>query len=158
MSGLTTKQAAFVEEYLKDFNATKAAQRAGYSGVDSTLAATGSRLLKNDKVAEKVAQRLCESAMSTDEALRILAEQIRADVADCLGDDGLLSVTELKEAGLGHLIKSTTPMKEGVKVELYDKQYALNLILKAGGAYLQRIDVTSGGKPLILRVKGFDEV
>ena len=47
---LTLKQARFVERYLVHANATQAAREAAYSGSDATLAVTGSRLLKNDKV------------------------------------------------------------------------------------------------------------
>jgi len=45
---LTIKQQRFVEEYLKDFNATQAAIRAGYSV--KTAAEQGVRLLKYAKV------------------------------------------------------------------------------------------------------------
>jgi phage terminase small subunit len=38
---LTTKQHAFVLEYLVDFNATEAALRAGYKGGRATLANIG---------------------------------------------------------------------------------------------------------------------
>lgn len=67
MAGLTTKQGAFVEEYLKDFNATKAAQRAGYSGIDSTLAATGSRLLTRPHVHAQLEKRLNELQVKSDQ-------------------------------------------------------------------------------------------
>lgn len=49
---LTPKQARFVEEYLKDMNATQACIRAGYS--KHTSNEQGSRLLANVKVKEVV--------------------------------------------------------------------------------------------------------
>lgn len=45
MADLTDKQARFVEEYRKDFNATDAARRAGYS--EKTAHSQGPRLLAN---------------------------------------------------------------------------------------------------------------
>ena len=45
MTRLTHKQRAFVSEYLKDFNATVAARRAGYS--PKTASSIGHENLKN---------------------------------------------------------------------------------------------------------------
>lgn len=55
---LTPKQERFVDEYIKDLNATQAAMRAGYSA--KTAAVQGSTLLKNPKVSEAVKNRLDE--------------------------------------------------------------------------------------------------
>lgn len=49
---LNDKQKAFVREYLKDYNATAAAERAGYS--PKTAASQGSRLLKNVNVQKQI--------------------------------------------------------------------------------------------------------
>ena len=45
---MTDKQEKFIAEYLKDFNATSAAKRAGYSS--KTAYATGHYLLKNAEI------------------------------------------------------------------------------------------------------------
>lgn len=47
---LTKKQRLFVIEYLKDYNASKAAVRAGYS--PRSAYSIGQRLLKNDEIQE----------------------------------------------------------------------------------------------------------
>ncbi|MBB6446543.1 terminase small subunit [Bacillus benzoevorans] len=52
MEELTEKQVAFVIEYLKDFNATQAAIRAGYSKNGADV--QGSRLLGNVRVQESL--------------------------------------------------------------------------------------------------------
>jgi phage terminase small subunit len=52
MSTLSDKQARFVEEYLKDLNATEAAKRAGYAPRSAEV--QGHRLLRNDKVATEI--------------------------------------------------------------------------------------------------------
>lgn len=49
----TPRQARFVEEFLTDLNATQAAIRAGYS--PNGAAVTGSRLLRNPKIAVAIA-------------------------------------------------------------------------------------------------------
>lgn len=79
---LSAKQQAFVNEYLTDFNATRAAERAGYMGDENTLAATGSRLLRNDKISEAVKTRLSEKAMVADEVLMRLADHARGNLND----------------------------------------------------------------------------
>ncbi len=52
MKKLTNKQQTFVMEYLIDLNATKAAERAGYSKKTATV--QGARLLTNVKVAAEI--------------------------------------------------------------------------------------------------------
>ena len=53
---LTARQQRFVDEYLKDLNATQAAIRAGYKAT-TAVAANAARLLKNDKVQEAIEAR-----------------------------------------------------------------------------------------------------
>jgi len=54
---LSDKRLKFVREYVKDFNATKAAERAGYS--PRSAPTTGYRLLKNVEV-QKAIQAECQ--------------------------------------------------------------------------------------------------
>ena len=56
MSKLTTKQQLFVDEYLVDLNATRAAIRAGYS--EKTAEFQASRLLKNVKIEKALSIRM----------------------------------------------------------------------------------------------------
>ena len=53
---LTARQQRFVDEYLKDLNATQAAVRAGYKAT-TAVAANAARLLTNDKVQEAIEAR-----------------------------------------------------------------------------------------------------
>jgi phage terminase small subunit len=72
---LTPRQARFVEEYLIDLNATKAAERAGFSA--KTVHVQGPRLLANVRVAEAIAaakeKRLARVEITQDRVLRELA-------------------------------------------------------------------------------------
>lgn len=56
MNELTPKQERFIDEYIKDLNATQAAIKAGYS--EKTAGVQGSVLLKNPKVSEEIKKRL----------------------------------------------------------------------------------------------------
>lgn len=49
---MTDKQELFIQEYLIDFNATRAAKKAGYS--EKTAYSQGQRLLKNVEVKNKI--------------------------------------------------------------------------------------------------------
>jgi phage terminase small subunit len=60
---MTPKQKLFVSEYLKDFNATRAATDAGYS--PDTAAEQGSRLLKNVQIREEV-KTYVDAALADD--------------------------------------------------------------------------------------------
>ena len=58
-----SKQLAFAREYLKDFNATQAALRAGYSpNSPSSAAVTASRLLRNPNVRAEIAKANAKAA------------------------------------------------------------------------------------------------
>lgn len=84
MSGLTPKQTAFVEEYLKDLNATQAAIRAGYS--EKTAGQIGEQNLKKLEVKKAIDLALQERSKRTkidaDWLLTRLAEEADADIAD----------------------------------------------------------------------------
>lgn len=87
---MTPKQQRFVEEYLIDLNATQAAIRAGYS--ERTAYRTGADCLKKPQIAaaisEAQAARAKRTEINADWVLRRLAEEVEADLADLIGDDG----------------------------------------------------------------------
>jgi len=152
---LTPKQAAFVEEYLVDFNATRAAGRAGYRGDDNTLAATGSRLLRNDKVSERVTQRLQESAMSADEGLMRLAEIARGEWASYIKTDGTVDIEQIVDDGNAHLISEIRDTRDGRQYKFCDMQGAIVQILKAHGVFIDRQEITGAdGGAIVLQYDG----
>lgn len=77
---LTRKQQVFVAEYLKTWNASEAARRAGYS--EKTAYVTGSKLLRNAKIKELVDACLQEIQMSADEAIVRNTQVGRGDIGD----------------------------------------------------------------------------
>lgn len=97
---LNMRQARFVTEYLVDLNATKAAERAGYS--PRTAYAQGSRLLTHAEVAAAiqagVAKRQVRLELSAD---RVLQELMRVALVDLGGaydaKGNLLPVHEMPE-------------------------------------------------------------
>lgn len=135
---LTAKHQVFVQEYLKDFNATQAAIRSGYSTRGARV--QGHRLLTDANVAAAVRAEIEERAMGADEVLTRLADMARGDMGDFLDISPLGFVVDLSDAkqrNLTKLIKrvkqrttiSTTGETEtevhDIEIELYDAQAAL---------------------------------
>jgi phage terminase small subunit len=81
MAGLSDKQELFCREYLKDFNATQAAIRAGYSPDSARQQA--SRMLTYDNVSERI-----------ESLSKALLEQIDEDILD-----NLKTLREIREQG-----------------------------------------------------------
>lgn len=122
-----SKQHAFVEAYLRHFNATRAALEAGYS--EKTAYSQGHRLLKNAEVRAAIESRLAAAAMSADEVLTRLSNMARADLGDFLDMD----ITQLKRHPRSYLLKKVkrTIKRQGeietetIELELHDPQAAL---------------------------------
>jgi phage terminase small subunit len=81
---LTELQRAFVFEYVKDLNGTRAAKRAGYQGPDSTLAVRGSTLVRHPKInplIRKLTKATADEMGITKEYLIARLEEVAADAA-----------------------------------------------------------------------------
>ncbi len=148
---ITPKQRAFIQEYLKDRNATRAAIRTGYS--ERSAYSQGSRLLKNAEILAEMERIIVERTMPLEDVLVRLSDQARGDMADFLeiGEETFsLSLSKAKELGLTHLIKKVkqrTTITEGVEdtvleLELYDAQGALELIGKYYSLFVDKSDIT----------------
>lgn len=79
---MNKRQEVFVQEYLKDFNATRAAKVAGYS--EKTAYSIGQENLKKPEIAEAIRAEISTRAMGADEVLTRLADIARGDVADLM--------------------------------------------------------------------------
>ena len=143
---LSYKRQAFVYEYLKDFNATQAAIRAGYS--EKTARSQGQRLLTIVDIQDAIQAALKEKQMDADEALALMSDIARGDMSDLMDVTSMgwaLDMQKAKERGKTKLIKKvkqTTITKIGRKqddddeertyleVELYPADSAIRDILK----------------------------
>lgn len=86
------KQRRFIEEFLKDRNATKAAERAGYS--KKTARNQGSRLLAKDDIwsaiQKKLEAQLQRVSVDADAVLLELARIAQCDISKAFNEDGSL--------------------------------------------------------------------
>ena len=138
---LSYKQRAFVDYYLANgFNATKAAEAAGYS----TPGKAGHRLSKNVEIRAEIAARTASRAMSADEALQRLADRARVSLADFydVDDDGnlVLNLQRARETGKLELLDGITCDARGnLILKLPDRTRALELIGRNLGLWVDRV-------------------
>lgn len=147
---LTDKQRLFCHYYLRSFNQTMAAIKAGYSPERAHV--TGSELVRNSKVKEeikrlkgKMTEELFIDAM---DVLRKYVEIAFSDINDFVqygkkeitidkDEDGneikaLVNYVDFKDSYMvdGTLIEEVSQGKNGVKIKLYDKMKALEKLEK----------------------------
>ena len=128
---LNDRQRRFVEEYLIDLNATKAAIRAGYS--ERSARNTASRMMANDNISEALKKRMDEKDQeliaTQDEILKSLTRQGRRKEVDYnvvvlkekVIEDGVITETERAE-----IVKVPTRNSDSIRAwELLGKRYAI---------------------------------
>jgi len=156
--GLTKKQKAFVEYYLQEWNATRAALKAGYS--ERSAGSIGNENLLKPEIMEEIQQRISEIAMSADEVMTTLAEIGRASIDDIMDvDEGgrlLFNFKRAQEQGKLHLIKSIMPTQSGTKVELHDRMRALELLGKHHKLFTDNVSINDG-KAIKVRLTDGDD-
>ena len=147
---MTENQKIFADEYLIDLNATRAYRKA-YPSVkkDETAAQAGSRMLRNVKVAEYIAERMQARQERTEitqdrvlEELAAIAFARATDYAEVKDDQVFIKDT----AGLSeNQIKAIAGIKQGkfgIEVKLNDKEKALELLGRHLGMFKERVEVS----------------
>lgn len=160
---LTPKKLMFVQEYLKDLNATQAAIRAGYS--EKTAGQQGDRLLKDVQVATLVQEAMDKRSVETGiTAKRVLEETARLAFSDLrrLFDEhgNLRPLHELDDAtaaGIAsfEVVTKRVPGAEPAEVEhvakvkMWDKGKSLELLGRHLKLFTDKVEHTGpDGKPL----------
>ena len=149
-NGLTPRQARFVEEYLVDLNATKAAERAGYS--KKTANEQGARLLANVSVAAAVfagkAARSERTKITADTVLEELMLILKSDVLHySQSDSGGLDLVDGAPEGAQRAVSS---MKRKIRIDqdgnehveteikLWDKPSTLRMAMQHLGILVEK--------------------
>lgn len=149
---LTRKQQVFVDEYLKCWNAAEAARRAGYS--EKSAYNIGWENVRKPEIKAAIEARLDEVHMSSDEALKLLADMARGDLSDFMDltpmgfnislvdedEDGALKpkpntklIKKIKQKTTTIIGKKATDDDKEIhetEIELYDAQAAIEKILR----------------------------
>lgn len=153
--GLTQKQKRFVDEYLKDLNATQAAIRTGYS--PKVAHVNGPRLLTNAEIQSHLSSRMkareSRTEITQDRVLKELAKIGFQDVRALYNPDGSLkpihSLDDQTAASIAGLEFSGVKGEDGqiigqtAKVRLSDKRAALVDIGKHLGMFTDKIESTN---------------
>lgn len=150
---LNTRQELFVQEYLKDFNATQAAIRAGYS--KDTAGQIGHTLLKNVEISSRIADATTEKIdrvkIEQDDVLRELLIVLKSDVDDFRLDennrlvprDGVSAQSTKAISGVRH--KKTRGRggfeSEEIEYKLWDKTRAIEMGMKHLGLMFDRLKI-----------------
>ena len=148
---LMPRQQRFVEEFLVDLNATKAAERAGYS--PRTAYSQGQLLLKNVEVQgaihDAMEARLERTEITQDMVLRELAGIAFNDMADVAtwGADGLklkdmADLAPEVRKSVAEVSETKTVHGGTVRVKFHDKLAALTLLGKHLGMFTDRKELT----------------
>lgn len=155
---LNPRQQQFVDEYLKDFNATQAAVRCGYS--KRTAYSQGHDLLKLPEVREAVEKAKLERSRRTkidaDWLLTRLAEEANADLSDLYDPEtgALKPIREWPKIWRQGLVQGVETVEErddegnvigrALKVKIDNRVKRLELIGKHIGvrAFEERVNVT----------------
>lgn len=134
----TPLQAAFINFYVVTKNGTKAAKLAGYQGNDNVLAVTAHNNLRNAKIQAEIQRRFREQAMAADEVLARLGDIARIDMSEFVAIRHGIPFLDLEKAEAAnklHLLKKFKTGKQGIEIELYDAQAALETIGKHLGLF-----------------------
>ena len=160
MNGLTDKQFAFAREYPKDWNATKAAERAGYS--ERSAHVMGCELLKYPNVQVAIEeQKDCLAAMSAVTVEMIVCELYKVATADrrgccrfCWGVEHKYQWTEKEYA---KALESTGSVPDPQGLFGYTKRRPANPecpVCAGEGLALSRLDVKPQDKMKALEMLG----
>jgi len=127
-----TRQRIFAREYLRDFNATRAAVAAGYSKKNAWR--TANYLLRKPEVKAMIDEFMDEKYMSVDETIGRLGNIARADMGDYVdiveGEVVVKDWDEIVKEGKSSVVKKLENTRHGAKIELYDASKALEWIGK----------------------------
>jgi phage terminase small subunit len=138
----TDKQIAFINEYLKCWNATEAARRAGYS--ERSANNIGPENLLKPSIRAEIDRRIQEQAMSADEVLVRLARQGRGTFGEMVklyGGLPMLDWERIVASGAIDNVKEITFKEDSISVKLYDAQAALVHLGKHLGLFKDQIQV-----------------
>jgi len=136
---LNDQQEVFVEHYLRSWNASEAARKAGYS--EQSAREIGSRLLTNVNIQEAIEERMKGLRMETNEWYARVTEQARGNLGDFIEDDGSIDVKQARADNKLRLLQeyqveqTYRKVDEGdpvpvtkTKIKLYSSQEALKMM------------------------------
>lgn len=168
MDKLTSKQEMFCQEYIKDFNATRAAIEAGYSKKSATV--LGNETLRKPYIATRLQELMKEreerTKITQDMVVKELAKIAFISADQFYADDGstkLLSELDKDTRGAlkSYTIK-TINIGEGLTEDIpmhstHDKLKAIELLGKHLGMFVDKQEITHQGQLQVYRPEKRDD-
>lgn len=166
---MTDKQRIFCDEYLKDFNATRAYKEAYPScKKDETASAASSRMLRNvniqSYIKEKKEQLKSKMEISQERVLKEMARIAFGDIRKLYNESGGLKNIQDLDDDTAAIITSIESIEEfdgygqdreqigyAKKVKTADKTKALDMLGKYFGMFKERVEVNQD-KPFEVNV------
>jgi phage terminase small subunit len=149
---LSKKHQKVQDEYVTCFNQTRAYQSAYPDASYESARTAAARLFANDNFLAHLKARLDEVHMSADEALKLTADIARGDIAEFLAVSSMgftVDIAAAHEAGKTRLIKKIKQKTITINGKNEDREiHTEEIVLKLHGKFTDKLDVTSGGKPL----------
>lgn len=150
---MTKKQQRFIEEYLIDLNATRAAIRAGYS--PDTAKSIGSENLTKPDICTAIekaqAERSRRTGINQDRVVQELAKVAFLNSVDVIDMDAATIRGEANRddtACIASIKVKTIPTESGTiterEIKTYDKLRALELLGKHLGMFTDKLKLESG--------------
>lgn len=166
MARLSKKQQTFVDEYLIDLNATKAAIRAGYKRSEYTDT-NANKLLENTRIAEEIEKKMAERSKRTginqDRVVDELAKLAFVNPADVIDLQSATVLPDAKPEDLACIqsvkIKRTTKGKNVIEereIRFYDKKDSLVQLGRHLGMFKDKVSL-EGVVPTIIDDSGDDD-
>lgn len=139
----SARQLRFIEEYVKDFNATQAAIRAGYS--KKTAYSQGQRLLKHVELAAEIEKRKtkiseqCE--VTSERIIKEYAAMAFVDPAEFYHPNGKVRTLRQMPEQTRRALTSITKHEKGYKLAT-EKKGALDSLSRIHGMFHDKIEHT----------------
>lgn len=158
----------FCREYLVDFNATMAAQRAGLAKAYGSCKSRGSEMMQRDDVSQRIAELVAERKARIEVTEDALVEELRriafagARSVMTWGAGGMtpresVDLTEEEAASVAEVSETKTEHGGTIKVKQHDKLGALRLLMQYKGMLRDKVEHTgAGGAPLVFELVGMD--
>lgn len=149
----------FCDEYLIDFNGTRAYKQAYGEQLSNEVAAVNaSNLLRKPNISQYIDKRVKAREKRTeikqDDVVRSLKNILDANVTDLVNASGsfTFSVKDTSKIPkeLQYAIKSIKPGRDGIEIEFYDKLKAAELLGKHLGMYTDNVNAKIEGATVIV--------
>lgn len=158
----TPSQKVFVQEYLVDLNATRAAKSAGYS--EKSASEQGSRLLGNIKIQKAIQRAMQQRAERTqvtqDRVVTELARIAFGDLSEVMSwsssglslkDSAELTADQL--ASIAEISETSSEKSQSMRIKRHDKVRALEILARHLGMLNDKLNI-SGGLDITALEKG----